>query len=158
MHPLSGWSSRRRSVTRRDVAEALHLLAMLRDDARDLRARKRVAPLVGAACAEESLALDRYFDKAVAPLHPGERGKTRMCDRARDTVAIGIEADQPGDPAESLRRLFQQVLIAQHKDARAFHIRPALHMLRPRAEELSDEQLGIFGSGAFIAEIVDRRI
>src|SRR5262249_44949535 len=105
------------SEARRNVAEPRHLLAMARDDSVDLIATEDVAPLVRTAGAEELLALDRHLDEAVTPLHAAQAGEVRVADRALDAAAVAVEAGQPRDLAERLRRLLQQVLVAQHQDA-----------------------------------------
>src|SRR6516225_825009 len=105
------------SVACRNVAESLHLFAMLRDHTLYLFAAQGFAPLVDAARAEKTLAFDRHLDETVATLHAGERRKARVRDRAFDAHPV-FDADQLRDLAEMLGGLLDQIFVAQHEDAR----------------------------------------
>src|SRR5262245_4808357 len=99
------------SIACRNVAEALHLFAMLRDYALHLFAAQGLAPLVDAARAEKALALDRNFDETIAALHAGERRKACMRHSAFNARPV-FDADQLRDLAEVFGGLLDEIFVA----------------------------------------------
>src|SRR3546814_986388 len=99
-----------------EIAEPLHLLAVVAFDPPCLLGRQLVLPAAGATGAEEALAVDRALDEALLRLQLLKLLEGREHDRSPDARLVGRDAEVAGDASDLVEGVGEQILVANRTE------------------------------------------